>query len=240
MAQVGSEAKGSYVSWGITFLSSSISFSPTASSSQASALLTLWLESQSFHFPVWQQGNIYLPQEFIYRTERKKNTLKMLPTLFRESLWREKRSFPQSVPRSHSTTSMGLQPQRGDPAGKWVSPFSLSLSTPFHSSDQNDSLSLEFSACPCLEHHFRVHVALRSKLGAMRGKKEPREGGKEFTTRSVILGPVCPFPIMPATICFLDSSDSCSAHTVHILISSSGREGIECTFSVLPGTRTVL
>ena len=95
-------------------------------------------------------------------------------------------------------------------------------------------------ACPCLEHHFRVHVALRSKLGAMGGKKEPREGGKEFTTRSVILGPVCPFPIMPATICFLDSSDSCSAHTVHILISSSGREGIECTFSVLPGTRTVL
>lgn len=71
----------------------------------------------------------------------------MLPTLFRESLWRQKCSLPRSVPRSHSTTSMGLQPRWGDPVGKWVSPFSLSLSTPFHSSDQNDSLSLEFLAC---------------------------------------------------------------------------------------------
>ena len=123
--------------------------------------------------------------------------------------------------------------------GNGFLPF-LSLSTPFHSSDQNDSLSLEFSACLCLEHHFRIHVALRSKLGAMGGKKEQREGGKEFTTRSTMLGPICPFPIMLATICFLDSSGSRSVHTVHVLVSSSGREGIECTFSILPGTRTIL
>ena len=127
----------------------------------------------------------------------------------------------------------------GGPSGEMG--FSLfSLSTPFHSSDQNDSLSLEFSACLCLEHHFRIHVALRSKLGAMGGKKEQREGGKEFTTRSTMLGPICPFPIMLATICFLDSSGSRSVHTVHVLVSSSGREGIECTFSILPGTRTIL
>lgn len=243
MAQVGSEAKGFYVSWGITFLSFSISFSPTVSSSQASALLTLWLESQSFCFPIWQQGNIYLPQEFIYRrTERKRTHIEdVAHTLQRTSLKRE--LFPPSecsqIPLLYFH---GAAATAGDPAGKWVSPFSLSLSlsTPFHFSEQNDSFSLEFSACPCLEHHFGVHVALRSKLGALGGKKDPREGGQEFTTRSTILGPVCPFPMMPATVRFLDSSGSCSVHTVHILISSSGREGIECTFSVLPGTRTVL
>lgn len=240
MAQVGSEAKGSYVSWGITFLSFSISFSPTVSSSQASDLLTLWLESQSF---VSLSDNreifIYLKSLSTGGQKEKEHTLKMLPTLFREPLWRENCSVPQSVPRSHSSTSMGLQPQRGTQRGNGFLPF-LSLSTPFHSSEQNDSFSLEFSACPCLEHHFGVHVALRSKLGALGGKKDPREGGQEFTTRSTILGPVCPFPMMPATVRFLDSSGSCSVHTVHILISSSGREGIECTFSVLPGTRTVL
>ena len=216
MAQVGSEAKGSYVSWGITFLSSSISFSPTVSSSQASALLTLWLESQSFCFPIWQQGNIYLPQEFIYRrTERKRTHIEdVAHTLQRTSLKRE--MFPPSecsqIPLLYFH---GAAATAGDPAGKWVSPFSLSLSTPFHSSEQNDSFSLEFSACPCLEHHFGVHVALRSKLGALGGKKEPREGGQEFTTRSTILGPVCPSPwcLLPFAFWTLQVAALCTMFT---------------------------
>lgn len=151
MAQVGSEAKGSYVSWGITFLSFSISFSPTVSSSQASDLLTLWLESQSF---VSLSDNreifIYLKSLSTGGQKEKEHTLKMLPTLFREPLWRENCSVPQSVPRSHSSTSMGLQPQRGTQRGNGFLPFlSLSLSL-LLSISQNRMTVFPWSSRPVL------------------------------------------------------------------------------------------
>lgn len=134
---------------------------------------------ESFCFPVWQQGNIYLPQEFIYRrTERKKkHTLEMLPTLFRESLWRQKCSLPRSVPRSHSTTSMGLQPRWGDPVGKWVSPFSLSLSSfPFLRSEWQSFLGvlgLSLSGAS-----FQDPRCLEVQTGSY-GRQKRTEGGRK-------------------------------------------------------------
>lgn len=90
---------------------------------------------QSFCFPVWQQGNIYLPQEFIYRrTERKKkHTLEMLPALFRESLWRQKCSLPRVFPDPTPPLPWGCSHGGGTQWGNGFLPFlsrSLLLSIP--------------------------------------------------------------------------------------------------------------
>lgn len=137
-------------------------------------------------------------QEFIYRrTERKTHWRCCLHTLQRVSLKTEM-FLPSSVPRSHSTTSMGLQPRWGDPVGKWVSPFSLSLSTPFHSSDQNDSLS--WSSWPVFVWSIisGSTFALRSKLGAMGGKKNR---GRE--KRNSPPDPPCLGLFVPSLLCLL-------------------------------------
>lgn len=85
---------------------------------------------ESFCFPVWQQGNIYLPQEFIYRrTERKKKTHigDVAHTLQRVSLKTE--MFPPSkcsqIPLHHFH---GAAATVGGPSGEMgFSLFSLSL-----------------------------------------------------------------------------------------------------------------
>ena len=164
----------------------------------------------------------------------------MLPTLFREYVWREKCCLPQSfrhVPRSHSTTSMGLQPQGGTQWGNGFLPFLSLYSFPLLRSEWQSFLGI---LCLSLSGaSFQDPYCLEVQTGSYGRKREMREGRNSPPDPSYLDLPR-PVPIMPATVCFLDSSGSCSVHAIHILISSSGREGIECVFSVLPGTGTVL